>query len=337
MKIAISGYYGYGNLGDEAVLEATRLGLRKYFPEASLTVLSSKNHNPFNLVNEIRSADLLLSGGGSLFQDATSSRSFFYYIGIIFLAKLFRKRVVVFAQGFGPLKKKLNQTIARIILDQVDLILLRDEGSKERLIKIGITKPPTRVTGDAAGLLKCRNKETGSGILKLEGIGLNRPIVGVALRKAANPKVMARQLDILAEKYKLLTVFLLFQPAVDTEPAVEVAELMKKKSAVVFRHCAPQEMLSLYGCFNYFIGMRLHSLIFAALAGVPMVGVSYDPKVSAFMDWLGQPFIDLSNPSNLALKFDQVVKDKEQIKDILTEKSKEMAEKAELNFKYLGG
>ena len=36
------------------------------------------------------------------------------------------------------------------------------------------------------------------------------------------------------------------------------------------------------------VSMRLHALIFAASQGIPVVGIAYDPKVSSFLDYMGQ-------------------------------------------------
>ena len=36
------------------------------------------------------------------------------------------------------------------------------------------------------------------------------------------------------------------------------------------------------------IGIRLHALIFAAVMHVPMVGISYDPKIERFLETLGE-------------------------------------------------
>ena len=42
------------------------------------------------------------------------------------------------------------------------------------------------------------------------------------------------------------------------------------------------------------VSMRLHALIFAAGQGIPLAGVVYDPKVSAFLRYVGQEaFVDL--------------------------------------------
>ncbi len=42
--------------------------------------------------------------------------------------------------------------------------------------------------------------------------------------------------------------------------------------------------------------MRLHALIFAAGQGTPLVGVVYDPKVSGFLDYVGQKrYVDVQN------------------------------------------
>ena len=91
-KILISGFYGFGNGGDEAVLS----GIIKALGAASLkdiTVLSSDPGYTESLhkvkaaprssaktLKAIRDCDIFISGGGSLFQNATSNRSLYYYL-----------------------------------------------------------------------------------------------------------------------------------------------------------------------------------------------------------------------------------------------------------------
>ena len=51
---------------------------------------------------------------------------------------------------------------------------------------------------------------------------------------------------------------------------------------------SPAQWLALAREMRLFLGMRLHALIFAAVGGVPIVGMSYDPKVAAVLARLGQ-------------------------------------------------
>ena len=117
-RIVISGYYGCGNIGDEAVLRGILAGLDELGVEAEITVLSSDpvrtesehpgtrsihRFNPLAVVRSIRSADLVVSGGGSLLQDITSARSARYYLGILRLAQILGRRTMLCAQGIGPL------------------------------------------------------------------------------------------------------------------------------------------------------------------------------------------------------------------------------------------
>ena len=99
--IVISGYYGLGNSGDEALLKSIIENLRKIEPDVTITALSGNVHltkeqygvktinrfNVFSVINELRKAKLLISGGGTLIQDATSTKSLYYYLGIIAAAK----------------------------------------------------------------------------------------------------------------------------------------------------------------------------------------------------------------------------------------------------------
>jgi len=324
VKILISGYYGFGNIGDEAVLEAMLEGFRK----RDTTVI--RRGDFFKTLTEIANCDIFVSGGGSLFQDATSSRSFLYYIGLVFLAKLFGKKVMIFAQGIGPLRNKINRLIAGFILDRVDLITLRDEDSRTSLVKMGVRRPPIYVTADPAFLMTVPSASGGG-----------QPQLGISVRNIAYCPDMedklfrrlAESIDYLVEKHKLQPVFILFRNPEDKLKASKVMEMMKHKSQVVFKDGRPNEMLSLFPHFELVIGMRLHSLIFAALCRVPMLGISYDPKVRAFMKAIGQPCVNIDEGSGRMIELlEETLKNKEAVKRELESKNKSLYDNANFNF-----
>ena len=109
VNILISGYYGFDNIGDESILRTLVSSLREHIPDCSLTVLS---HNPTStrekygveavdrmspmaILRAVKKCDMLISGGGSLLQDVTSSKSLHYYLSIIRCAEFFHKKVFI--------------------------------------------------------------------------------------------------------------------------------------------------------------------------------------------------------------------------------------------------
>ena len=108
-KIVISGYYGFANAGDEAMLTAIVKSLRKTEASVDLTVVSGNpqstatkhlvnsvhRFSPLEIYSAVANCDLLLSGGGSLLQDVTSKKSLLYYLAIIWLGKLLNKKVML--------------------------------------------------------------------------------------------------------------------------------------------------------------------------------------------------------------------------------------------------
>ena len=167
MKIVISGYYGFDNSGDDALLMSIIDNLKKNDDKAEITVLSknpqktklqysvgaANRYNPFSLIKTIASCDVLISGGGTLIQDATSTKSLFYYLFVIKLAQIFRKKVMLYANGIGPLNSFKNIENTQKILDKVDLITLRDPKSRDELEKIGVTKPKIELTSASDAMI----------------------------------------------------------------------------------------------------------------------------------------------------------------------------------------
>jgi len=354
MKVVISGYYGFGNVGDEAVLAAIIAGLRRRAPDIGITVLSATpqltaeldgvravpRYNLFSLWREIGQADVLISGGGTLFQDVTGRRSFFYYLGLIVLAKMRGKKIMVFAQGFGPLRKKFNRWLAGLVLDRVELITVRDEDSLHQLKALGIKTPPVHLTGDPTGSLGPADKAEGRKLLGLEGIPLDKPLLGVAVRSlTSQPELddelcrhLAAGLDRLVVQSGLRPVFLLFQCPEDMRETAKVMALMKERAEVVFKICRPEEMCALFTQFELVVALRLHALIFAALSNVPLLGLAYDPKVKAFMTSLGQPCIALKAANKIGHLLAGIAQHRQEISQELAGKREALRALAELNF-----
>jgi len=110
-RIVISGYYGFNNIGDESILKAVVENLQERLRRIEITVLSQNPENtrekfgvkavgrmkPVQIIRSIFKCDLLISGGGSLLQDVTSKRSILYYLAIMWIAILFRKKVFIYS------------------------------------------------------------------------------------------------------------------------------------------------------------------------------------------------------------------------------------------------
>ncbi len=337
MKILISGYYGFGNCGDEAVLQAIRLGLKGH----ELTVIEKKfRYSFFKIIRKMLKSDLFLSGGGTLFQNKTSNHSFYYYLGLVFLAKLLRRRVVIFAQGFGPLEGRINRLIAKLILNRVNIITPRDKDSYAKLQKLGVKRPRIEVTADPTAILDFDNPAEGKRILALEGVKYNnKPLLGIAIRTLSKDFIekIAETVDWLANKYNFTPVFIPFQIPEDMGPSTKFMSKLSVESHLVFRSCVPEEMISIFSQFDLVIGMRLHALIFAALNNTPMLGISYDPKVEAFMREIEQPFIDINHPGEMKAALEAIIKNRASIKQELSVKKKELREKAQKNFSLVEG
>lgn len=357
MKVLISGYYGSGNVGDEAVLVSIIQGLRRRDPEIEIAVLSASpgltaELNGVKTVHrtawhriwrEMRRADVFISGGGTLFQDATSSRSFWYYIGLIVMAKLFRKKVMVFAQGFGPLRRKHNRKIARAILDRVDLITLRDEDSLHALEKLKVKKPERVLTADPTLLLEVPVPSEGRKIISLESIPLDKPLLGVSVRSTSSRRrveeetfrTLASVLDKMVRRYGVRPVFLLFQCPEDMRESSKVIRHMQEEPGVIFRMCRPDEMLAIFSQLDFVIGMRLHSLIFAAVDSVPAFGLSYDPKVASFAGSLKLPYIHFDQQIGASAMMEAIEAaflEKQVIRGEMEAKKQELRDRAALNF-----
>lgn len=306
MKIVISGYYGSRNGGDEAILAAILEVLREMDGEMSATVISlnpeytKKRHkvdavkwlDVVGIARKILAADLLISGGGSLLQNVTSSRSLYYYLGIIFLAKILGRKVMLYAQGIGPIRGAFARKLMNLILNRVDLITVRDHGSLEELQNLKVNRPPMFCTADPVLAIRSVPLEFGKKILAQYDIQDDKKIIGVSVRRWIDWEncqvALAAALDKLVDELDAKIIFIPMQFPGDIQAAKSIAELMKNPCAVPETEFSTGEILSLVGCTNVLISIRLHALIFAGVMSVPMLGISYDPKIDRFLDSIGE-------------------------------------------------
>lgn len=302
IRAVVSGYYGYGNLGDDAIAMAISRQMEEMERPVELTVLSRHpkqtasqyglravgRFRPLKVRKTLKNSDVLISGGGSLLQDKTSTRSLMYYLFVIRQAKRLDKPVFLYANGIGPLNKEGNRRKVKKWAQQCDVITLRDADSLQELRKLGITRQDIVITGDPAFILK-----PGSGSLSDFGVPEGSHVIGVSLRNVPQAEHCVREFaalcDRLVREQGKTIVLLVMQEAEDEAISRQVQEQMKEKSYLVKTPGKPETMLALIGQMEAVAAMRLHTIIFAAGANVPVVGCVYDPKVQSFLNMLGMP------------------------------------------------
>lgn len=318
VRAVISGYYGFYNLGDEAVLYSMIQALQGCGPDVQPVVLSAapeftaqtygvetvNRWQPGAVISALRGADMLISGGGSLLQDVTGFKSLMYYLGVIWAARLMGKPVIFYAQGIGPVNSSWGQALVALAASRAALVTVRDEESRQDLLNMGVEKTVIVTADPVLGISPEKIPAApGRGILEAAGVDPGRGrLVGISVRPWPGkhwPQILARVADELAHQ-GLQVVFLPMQHPADLEISNEVAGMMTARSRVLRQRCTVPEMLSVIGNLDFLVGMRLHSLIMAAVLGVPPVGIAYDPKVTRFLARLHiQP---AATPEDLSLE-----------------------------------
>lgn len=306
-RVLISGYYGYNNIGDEAILKGLIDSLNPYdlditvlsknpiWTEKKYNVKSKDRSNLFTIIKEIKKCDVLLSGGGSLLQDITSSKSIIYYLMILFMAILMGKKTAIYSQGIGPINGKFNRRFAKFILNRVGYINVRDKLSYDYLRKLGI-KRNILVTTDTVFGIEKPSLEEGKKITNTYSIKKKKKI-GVTIinwkdngaRTISESEIMLRTL--LLERDDIEIYLIPFYYHVDLEILKEIYLRLKddfQNIHLVEEYLHVDGYLSLVGNMDLYLSMRLHGLIFATLMGAYPIGISYDPKIDGFMKELGR-------------------------------------------------
>jgi polysaccharide pyruvyl transferase CsaB len=307
----ISGYYGFNNNGDDTVLKSVIDGLKDARPGLNITVLSMRpketrvlygvdsvnRYNFFSVHRALKRAKMLITGGGSLIQDVTSTQSLIYYLLLINYAYKCGVRNMLYANGIGPVRRPANITRVRNALNRVQLITLRDELSEQTLKYFGVTNPEIHVTADAAFSLN----NVDEGVVKplLAGLGLEKKrFFGISVRKwkynmPGFEEEIAKFADYITQTYGYTALFIPMRPVEDSEISRRIMGLMKHPGVFLGERCTSEQLRGVVAKSEFILGMRLHTLIYAAKSGTPVIGLVYDSKIKVQMDALNQRYYRL--------------------------------------------
>lgn len=302
----ICGAYGRGNAGDDSILMTMIRQLRQEDPNLPICVLSRRPKDTAAMTGvssvhlfdfrsagkQMKKSALYISGGGSLIQNATSNRSLMFYLSSIAQAAKNGCRVMMYGCGIGPVTGgRYQRLVKRGLQRYVDLITLRDPESRETLTEFGVTTPEIHVTADPAMLMQ-GDQKAADRYLEHNGLDPEGKYCMFVLRPWGDDahqklKAVCAAAEHVWKQYGLRPVFFSFEPNRDQEINALAASMMKVPCTLLPPISDGTVLCGLISRMKLVVSMRLHALIFACSQQTRIVGISYDPKVSGFMNYLG--------------------------------------------------
>ncbi len=322
-----------GNLGDRAILMSMCQALRELEPAIELTVASSNaerarrdygaNVIPAGvrgwgaMVREARRCDLVLCGGGGLFQDDDSLVKMPYWVARLALVRLAGAPVVGYSLGVGPLHKVVSRWLARRAFGMMRRVTVRDEDA--RRVAEPLAPHGVEVSPDPAIILNVGDR--GAARQRLEEVGLvfdGSPIIGVTTRRWFPPKArivpniiaarfrrqapedasgplaaaLAAVLDAAIDRHGARVVFLptyTLSHEGDDRVCRMIAEAMRHRDrASTLVVDDPRDYKAVASQLDLLVGGRMHPTIFAASVGTPIIGLAYNQKFDGFFGLTGQ-------------------------------------------------
>ena len=307
-RFVLSGYFGFKNCGDEAILSVLVKKLQN--DGHRITIISSDPQYTKKQFKHIRSvytfkfqdiigaiakSNVLVSGGGSLLQDVTSIKSLIYYLLVISIGLFLRKKVIIFAQGIGPIRSKFGQFLTKNILKHCDYVSVRDEKSLQLLNSWGIN----------ADLLCDPIFSTQTDCSKKNNI------LAVQLRdfKTMNDDFIDRLAQKVVQDFSDIEVEIYsFQDAIDKNICEKFEKALKmlrpELKTTLYTGLSNDEIIQKLAKAQYLIAMRFHAIIIGLISRVKVLSINYDIKVEKISKEFNIPMIELNK--SFATQFEEL-------------------------------
>ncbi|MFD2117017.1 polysaccharide pyruvyl transferase CsaB [Paenibacillus yanchengensis] len=312
-RVAISGYYGFRNSGDEAVLRSILLALEQESARQKVTIIpvvlsadpagtssqygveATERMQLQSLFRTLRSCDGLISGGGSLLQDATGVKTIPYYSAVIKLAQWLGKPTFIYAQGVGPVQRGVFRPLIKHVMKKSHYISVRDDESAALLESMGVARNRISLVADPVMVMPLPDDRGTEESEEIPEIIV--PQIGISLRSwrsdGTDIERIKDALIELSDERRMHFRLLPFHEPDDRVVSEQVIAAIRSKLGngstmeLVDVGNDPQQMLLEVSKLDLLVGMRLHALIYAANQLVPLMGISYDPKIDQFLGRLG--------------------------------------------------
>lgn len=308
-NILLSGYLGFDNFGDEAILGV--LVEKMYELKANIKVLSknpTKTSRLYNVESEnsfalpkviscIKNCDILISGGGSLLQDVTSIKSLLYYLWVINTALFFRKKVIIFAQGIGPINNGIGRFLTKNTLKKCNLITVRDEKSLFLLRGWGLD--PDLVCDPLFDISLVSSMPSGKIGVQLRSFKTLKEKLLIKLAEHVNKNFGDKEIEIYS-----------FQDSLDLNVCKHFETMLKSlnpliKTTLIYNQTS-KEILDKISKLDYMIAMRFHANLIALKYGIKTLAICYDEKVEKLAIEAQIPFVSMMADEDYDYFFNQL-------------------------------
>ena len=310
-QIVIFGSYSGKNKGDVAILQSIVTQLGKEIPNLLIHVLSKKPSNFVNVFPKdkykhvtfhksttaywgihtlkiLKSVDLLVLGGGGLFFDKNLFNIFYnHVINLFFLSLLnqlfFKKPVYIFSVGASHLESKLSILMTKYIINHAKIITVRDDLTYQLFSKL--TSREIKLHYDPAFLLTARKNQSSNTLLSVIDnkrdhtlllFILNDSLLNYYDKNHGYPGLV-NIINTLQEQFFIV----LTCNNLDCNNLNKLQDLCNNKNLSVFhpKHLTPEDIMGFYQNFDFAVCTPMHSAIFAYIAGVKLITISYNKKI----------------------------------------------------------
>lgn len=334
----LCGYYGRHNLGDDMALKALTDNMVGQCGADNIILLSADSKytgcehinrvihrfDLYRIYKCMKKTNVFLLGGGSILQDATSSRSMFYYTHIAGKAKKYGCKLMLYSNGVGPIIKSRNRKRAVRLLNEADMITVRDRRSQVYMRSIGVTNKNIELTADETFTL---NKD--SLLTPYGGLPDGGKYLCINLRNSDISESFlcgfTDFLDSAARQYGYTPVLLPVHYSKDIPVLRQISEKLKCRHVLIDEHLPHGQTLDILSKCDAAVMERLHAVIFSCIYNKPFLAVNYDPKVLSFCIEMGMEDYVISLSSfdvKRALgQFESIEKNKACLQKSLSEKT----------------